>query len=37
MTTGLDVFDAMVRQTNIWLRDIMDRINTGDRHLAYQI
>lgn len=37
MTTGLDVFDATVQQTNLWLKDIMDRVNTEDRHLAYQL
>ncbi|MGB0085952.1 MAG: DUF2267 domain-containing protein [Rhodomicrobiaceae bacterium] len=36
MTTGLDVFDSTVQQTNLWLRDIMERIETDDRHLAYQ-
>ncbi len=37
MTTGLDVFDATVQQTNLWLKDIMEQINTEDRHLAYQL
>jgi uncharacterized protein (DUF2267 family) len=37
MTTGLDVFDSTVQQTNLWLKDIMDRIVTDDRHLAYQV
>jgi uncharacterized protein (DUF2267 family) len=37
MTTGLDVFDATVQQTNIWLKDLMARIPTTDRHYAYQL
>jgi uncharacterized protein (DUF2267 family) len=37
MSTGLDVFDTTVQQTNLWLKDIMSRIETTDRHLAYQI
>ncbi len=36
MTTGLDVFDSTVQQTNLWLKEIMERIETDDRHLAYQ-
>jgi uncharacterized protein (DUF2267 family) len=36
MTTGLDVFDSTVQQTNLWLKDLMERIETDDRHLAYQ-
>lgn len=36
MTTGLDIFDSTVQLTNLWLKDIMDRIETNDRHLAYQ-
>lgn len=37
MTTGLDVFDTTVQQTNLWLKDLMVRIPTGDRHFAYQL
>jgi len=37
MTTGLDVFDATVQQTNLWLKDLMGRIETTDRHEAYQL
>lgn len=37
MSTGLDVFDTTVQQTNLWLKDIMDRLGTNDRHLAYQV
>lgn len=36
MTTGLDVFDSTVQQTNLWLKGIMDRLESDDRHLAYQ-
>jgi uncharacterized protein (DUF2267 family) len=37
MTTGLDVFDSTVQQTNLWLKDLMGRIPTTDRHFAYQL
>ncbi len=37
MTTGLDVFDTTVQQTNLWLKDLMERIGTADRHLAYKV
>ena len=37
MTTGLDVFDATVQQTNLWLKDLMARIPGADRHFAYQL
>ena len=33
--TGLDVFDSTVHQTNVWLKSIMDRLGTDDRHRAY--
>jgi uncharacterized protein (DUF2267 family) len=36
MTTGLDVFDATVQETNLWLKDIMDRLGCGDRRIAYR-
>jgi uncharacterized protein (DUF2267 family) len=36
MTTGLDVFDASVQETNLWLKDIMERLGTGDRRIAYR-
>ena len=35
MTTGLDVFDTTVQETNLWLKDVMERIGTYDRHSAY--
>jgi uncharacterized protein (DUF2267 family) len=37
MTTGLDVFDATVQQTNLWLKEIMARVPGSDRHFAYQL
>jgi uncharacterized protein (DUF2267 family) len=37
MTTGLDVFDSTVQQTNLWLKDLMARIPTADRHYAYKL
>ena len=33
--TGLEVFDATVQKTNIWLKDIMETLGWQDRHEAY--
>jgi uncharacterized protein (DUF2267 family) len=33
--TGLEVFDATVHKTNVWLREIMEQLATEDRHKAY--
>lgn len=33
--TGLEVFDATVHKTNIWLNEVMVALPTSDRHLAY--
>jgi uncharacterized protein (DUF2267 family) len=33
--TGLEVFDSTVHQTNAWLKSLMGKIGTGDRHRAY--
>jgi uncharacterized protein (DUF2267 family) len=33
--TGLEVFDSTVHQTNVWLKSIMVRLGTEDRHRAY--
>lgn len=33
--TGLEVFDSTVHQTNVWLKAIMGRLSTEDRHRAY--
>ena len=33
--TGLDALDSTVHQTNAWLKTIMSRLDTDDRHRAY--
>lgn len=35
MTTGFDTFDKTVQETNLWLKDLMLRLDTEDRHRAY--
>ena len=35
MSTGIDAFDNTLQLTNLWLQDLMTRLGTGDRHLAY--
>ena len=35
MSTGLDTFDKTVQESNLWLKDVMERLNTRDRHHAY--
>jgi uncharacterized protein (DUF2267 family) len=35
MSTGLDTFDKTVQESNLWLKDLMERLNTLDRHHAY--
>jgi uncharacterized protein (DUF2267 family) len=35
MTTGLDTFDKTVQESNLWLKDVMERLNSYDRHHAY--
>ena len=35
MSTGLDTFDKTVQESNLWLKDVMERLNTLDRHHAY--
>ena len=35
MTTGLDTFDKTVQESNLWLKAVMERLNTYDRHHAY--
>ncbi|MGE3540361.1 MAG: DUF2267 domain-containing protein [Candidatus Tectimicrobiota bacterium] len=35
MSTGLDVFDATIHKTNVWLKDIMQDLGWEDRHKAY--
>ena len=36
MSTGLDVFDTTVQQTNLWLKGLMERLAI-DRKLAYRV
>ncbi len=33
--TGLDVFDHTIQITNIWLKELMAKLGTEDRHRAY--
>lgn len=33
--TGLDVFDTTVHKTNVWLKEIMEEINSENHHQAY--
>jgi uncharacterized protein (DUF2267 family) len=35
MSTGLATFDKTVQETNLWLKDVMEGVNTSDRHHAY--
>ena len=35
MSTGLDTFDKTVQESNLWLKDVMERLDTIDRHHAY--
>lgn len=35
MSTGLDTFDKTVQESNLWLKDVMKRLDTLDRHHAY--
>ena len=37
MSTGLDTFDKTVQESNLWLKDIMERLGSQDRHHAYSI
>lgn len=34
-TTGLDVFDATINKTNVWLKEVMHALGWEDRHKAY--
>jgi len=36
MTTGLDVFDTTLQETNLWLKELMGCMGTDDRRLAYR-
>jgi len=33
--SGLEILDTSVQKTNIWLKDLMERLETADRHRAY--
>ena len=33
--TGLDVFDHTIQVTNLWLKELMQKLATEDRHRAY--
>lgn len=35
MSTGIEAFDRTLQLTNLWLKDLMVRLGTEDRHLAY--
>jgi len=35
MSTGLDTFDKTVQESNLWLKDVMERLETEDRRHAY--
>ncbi|ODR99612.1 hypothetical protein AUC69_08230 [Methyloceanibacter superfactus] len=35
MSTGLDTFDKTVQESNLWLKAIMERLESDDRHHAY--
>ena len=35
MSTGLNTFDKTVQESNLWLKDVMERLATRDRHHAY--
>ncbi len=35
MTTGLDTFDKTVHESNLWLKAVMERLDSDDRHRAY--
>ena len=35
MNTGIEAFDHSLQLTNLWLKDLMARLGTDDRHLAY--
>jgi len=33
--SGLEILDSSVQKTNIWLKELMERMETADRHQAY--
>lgn len=36
-TTGLDTFDSTIQDTNLWLKAVMERLGTEDRHVGYAV
>lgn len=34
---GLAVFDTTIQETNLWLKRLMEEMDTEDRHLAYAV
>ncbi|MEX2353350.1 MAG: DUF2267 domain-containing protein [Gammaproteobacteria bacterium] len=37
MTTGLEIFDTTVQESNLWLKDLMGYLGVNDRRQAYSI
>jgi uncharacterized protein (DUF2267 family) len=35
MSTGIEAFEHSLQLTDLWLKDLMARLGTADRHLAY--
>lgn len=33
--SGLEILDTSVQKTHVWLKEIMERLETNDRHQAY--
>ncbi len=33
--SGLEILDTSVQKTHVWLKEIMERLETADRHRAY--
>ncbi len=36
-STGLEVFDRTIQETNLWLKAVLERIGGDDRHRAYVV
>ena len=34
-STGIEPFESSLQLTNVWLKDLMARLGTDERHLAY--
>lgn len=37
MTTGLDVFNRTIQESNLWLKRLEDKLPGADRHAAYLV